>query len=109
MTAATRTALAGLFLLGAWLLALPPAGSGASPAVHLGIGLLCAGPLVGLFMAGLRRVRQWGAWVAIAMIPYFTLALGSLLVAPGRQLAGTAFVLLTVITLFAGIAVTRGR
>ncbi|MCL4720365.1 MAG: DUF2069 domain-containing protein [Gammaproteobacteria bacterium] len=77
--------------------------------MRLGIGALCAAPLAALLGAAFRRPRQWGAWVAILLIPYFTLGLGALLVTPERNAASLAFVLLTLVTLFAGIASARGR
>lgn len=90
---------------------MPPAGSSASAAVRLGIGALCAAPLAALLVAGLSRRRrpQWGAWVATLLVPYFTLGLGALLVTPQRNPAGVGFVLLTLVTLFAGVASARGR
>jgi uncharacterized membrane protein len=106
---ATRLTLAGLLVLSAWLLVAPPAGPTAGPAARLLIGVLCAAPLLALVVAGLRTVRQWGAWVAIVLIPYFALSVGALLVAPGRQLEGAAFATLIATVFFAGIAASRRR
>lgn len=106
---ATRGTLAGLLLLSLWLLVAPPAGPTVSPGIRLLIGLLCAAPLLSLVLAGLRAVRQWGAWVAIVLIPYFTLSVGSLLVAPGHRLEGAVFATLTAVVFFSGIAVSRQR
>ncbi len=104
---ATRAALAGLLLLSAWLVAVPPAGPATAPLARLLIGLLCAGPLLILVVAGLRSVRQWGAWVAIVLIPYFALSVGSFLFAPGRLLAGAAFATLIAVVFFTAIAASR--
>jgi uncharacterized membrane protein len=105
----SRGALLGLLVLSAWLVAAPPAGATASAGARLLIGLLCAAPLLLLVAAGLRAVRQWGAWVAITMIPYFTLSVGSMLVAPGQRVEGAAFASLIVIVFFTGIAALRQR
>ena len=104
---ATRAVLAGLLLLSGWLVAAPPAGPDTEPGVRLLIGLLCATPLLILVVAGLRSVRQWGAWVAIVLIPYFALSVGSFLVAPGRPLAGAAFATLIAVVFFLAIAASR--
>ena len=106
---ATRLTLVGLLALSLWLLAAPPAGPDSTPAARLLIGALCATPLLLLVLAGLRSVRQWGAWVAITLIPYFALSVGALLVAPGRQLAGAVFATLIAVVFFTGIAATRQR
>ncbi|MEO8445508.1 MAG: DUF2069 domain-containing protein [Gammaproteobacteria bacterium] len=104
---ATRGTLAGLLLLSAWLLLAPPAGPGTPPETRLLIGALCALPLLALVVAGLRAVRLWGAWVAIVLIPYFTLSVGALLVAPGQRLEGAAFATLIAVVFFSGIAASR--
>lgn len=104
---ATRLTLGGLLGLCAWLLVAPPAGPAATAATRLLIGALCAAPLLILVLAGLRPVRQWGAWVAIVMIPYFALSVGALLVAPGRRLEGATFAALIAVVFFLGIAVSR--
>lgn len=104
---ARRLTLAGLLALGAWLLAAPPAGPAAAPGARLLIGALCATPLLVLVLAGLRAVRQWGAWVAIAMIPYFALSVGAMLVAEGQRIEGAAFATLIAVVFFAGIAAAR--
>jgi uncharacterized membrane protein len=104
---AARATLAGLLVLSAWLLLVPPAGPAADPGSRLLIGTLCAAPLLLLALAGLRRVRQWGAWVAIVMIPYFALSVGAMLVAEGRRLEGAAFTTLIAVVFFAGIAASR--
>jgi uncharacterized membrane protein len=106
---ATRAALAGLLVLCGWLLAAPPAGPATEPFTRLLIGLLCAAPLLILVLAGFRAVRQWGAWVAIVMIPYFALSVGALLVAPGQRLQGAAFATLIAVVFFTGIAASRQR
>ncbi|MEO8225098.1 MAG: DUF2069 domain-containing protein [Gammaproteobacteria bacterium] len=106
MTSA-RATLGGLLLLSVWLLVAPPAGQAAPPATRLLIGTVCTLPLLALLAAGLRAARQWGAWVAIVLIPYFALSVGSLLVAPGRRLEGAAFATLTVLVFFSGIAANR--
>ncbi len=106
---ATRATLAGLLVLGAWLLVAPPAGTATAPATRLLIGALCAAPLLLLVLAGLRTVRQWGAWVAIVMIPYFALSVGAMLVAPGQRLEGAAFTTLIAVVFFTGIAALRQR
>jgi uncharacterized membrane protein len=106
---ATRATLAGLLVLSAWLLVAPPAGPATAPATRLLIGALCATPLLLLVLAGLRTVRQWGAWVAIVMIPYFALSVGAMLVAPGRRLEGAAFATLITVVLFTAIAASRQR
>lgn len=106
---ATRATLAGLLVLSAWLLVAPPAGPATAPATRLLIGALCAAPLLLLVLAGLRTVRQWGAWVAIVMIPYFALSVGALLVAPGQRLEAAAFAALIAVVVFTGIAASRGR
>jgi uncharacterized membrane protein len=102
-----RFTLAGLLVLAAWLLASPPAGPTTQPATRLVIGLLCAAPLLVLLVAGLRAVRQWGVWVAIVMIPYFTLSVGALLVSPGQRLPGAALATLVALLFFSGIATSR--
>ncbi|MBL8200450.1 MAG: DUF2069 domain-containing protein [Chromatiales bacterium] len=106
---ATRLTLAGLLVLCGWLLVVPPAGPAAAPGTRLLIGALCAAPLLLLVLAGLRRVRQWGAWVAISMIPYFALSVGAMLVAEGQRLEGAAFATLTAVVFFTGIAASRQR
>lgn len=104
---AARATLAGLLVLSAWLLIVPPAGPAANQATRLLIGALCAAPLLLLALAGLRRVRQWGAWVAIVMIPYFALSVGAMLVAEGERLEGAAFATLIAVVFFTGIAASR--
>ena len=104
---ATRLTLAGLLILSAWLLVVPPAGTAAAPVTRLLIGALCAAPLLLLVLAGLRTVRQWGAWVAITMIPYFALSVGAMLVAEGQRLEGSAFATLIALVFFTGIAASR--
>lgn len=106
---ATRLTLAGLLGLSAWLMAAPPAGPGTPLATRLLIGALCAAPLLLLVVAGLRTVRQWGAWVAITMIPYFALSVGAMLVAAGQRLEGAAFSTLVAVVFFTGIAASRQR
>ncbi len=103
----TRATLAGLLVLSAWLVAVPPAGPATEPVPRLLIGALCAAPLLILVVAGLRSARQWGAWVAIVLIPYFALSVGSFLVAPGRRLAGAAFATLIAVVFFTAIAASR--
>lgn len=106
---ATRVTLAGLLVLSAWLLIAPPAGPAADPTIRLLIGTLCAAPLLLLVLAGVRGVRQWGAWVAITMIPYFALSVGAMLVAPGQRLEGAAFATVMAVVFFTGIAASRQR
>ncbi len=106
---ATRATLAGLLVLSVWLVVAPPAGPATAPVPRLLIGLLCAAPLLILVAAGFRAVRQWGAWVAIVLIPYFALSVGSFLVAPGRQLAGAAFATLIAVVFFTAIVASRQR
>lgn len=106
---AGRAAVAGLLVLSAWLLVSPPAGPAAAPVARLLIGLLCAAPLLILLLARRRAVRQWGAWVAIVMIPYFALSVGAFLVAPGQRLEGSAFATLIAVVFFTGIAASRQR
>lgn len=106
---ATRVTLAGLLALSAWLMLSPPASPATAPATRLLIGALCAAPLLLLTLAGWRKVRQWGAWVAIGMIPYFALSVGAMLVAPGQRLEGAAFATLIAVVFFTGIAATRQR
>ena len=106
---ATRATLAGLLVLSAWLLIAPPAGPAAAPGTRLLIGALCAAPLLVLVLAGLRAVRQWGAWVAIIMIPYFALSVGAMLVAQDQRLEGAAFASLIAVVFFTGIAASRQR
>lgn len=102
---AARVTVAGLLVLSAWLLVAPPAGTTADPTTRLLIGVLCAAPL--LLLAGLRAVRQWGAWVAIIMIPYFALSVGAMLVAQDQRLEGAAFATLIAVVFFTGIAASR--
>jgi uncharacterized membrane protein len=102
-----RATLAGLLVLAMWMLAAPPAGPAVTLATRLAIGTLCAAPLLILLVAGLRTARQWGAWVAIVMIPYFTLSVGALLVSPGQRLEGTALATLIALVFFSGIAASR--
>lgn len=102
-----RATLAGLLVLAVWLLAAPPAGPATALATRLLIGVLCATPPLILLVAGLRTVRQWGVWVAIVMIPYFTLSVGALLVSPGQRLEGAALATLISLVFFSGIAASR--
>lgn len=104
---ATRLTIGGLILLCAWLLIAPPAGTAAPLATRLLIGLVCALPLALLVIAGMRAVRQWGAWVAIVLIPYFALSVGAFLVAPERQAVDVAFATLIALVFFSGIAAAR--
>jgi uncharacterized membrane protein len=106
---AARATVAGLLVLSAWLLLAPPAGPATEPVPRLLIGLLCAAPLLILLLARLRAVRQWGAWVAIVMIPYFALSVSAFLVAPGQRLAGSAFATLIAVVFFTGVAASRQR
>ena len=99
---------AGLLVLSTWLVVAPPAGAAAGTGARLAIGL-DALPLLLLVAAGLRRVRQWGAWVAIVLVPYFALSTGSMLVAPATRFEGAAFATLVAVVLFAGIATGRAR
>ncbi len=100
---------AGLLVLSTWLVVAPPAGAAAGTGARLAIGLACALPLLLLVAAGLRRVRQWGAWVAIVLVPYFALSTGAMLVAPATRFEGAAFATLVAVVLFAGIATGRAR
>jgi len=102
-----RITLAGLLVLVAWLLAAPPAGPATELASRFLIGLLCAAPLLILLVTGLRTIRQWGVWVAIVMIPYFTLSVGALLVSPGQRLPGTVLSTVIALVFFSGIADSR--
>jgi uncharacterized membrane protein len=102
-----RFTLAGLLVLVVWLLASPPAGPTTARAPRLVIGLLCTAPLLILLVAGLRAVRQWGVWVAIVMIPYFALSVGSLLVSPGQRLPGAVLSTMIALVFFSGIATSR--
>ena len=106
---AGRAAAAGLLVLCTWLLVAPPAGPAAEPVARLLIGLLCATPLLLLLLARLRAVRQWGAWVAIVMIPYFALSVSAFLAVPGQRLEGSAFATLIAVVFFTGIAASRQR
>lgn len=106
---ATRATLGGLLVLCGWLLVAPPAGPAVAPGTRLLIGALCAAPLLILVVAGLRAVRQWGAWVAISLIPYFALSVGAMLVAQEQRLEGAAFATLIAIVFFTGIAASRQR
>lgn len=102
-----RFTIAGLLVLVVWLLVWPPAGPTASLGTRLLIGALCVTPLLVLLLAGLRAVRQWGIWVAIVMIPYFTLSVGALLVSPGQRLPGAVLSTLIAVVFFSGIATSR--
>ncbi|MDH5275822.1 MAG: DUF2069 domain-containing protein [Gammaproteobacteria bacterium] len=102
-----RLTLAGLLVLLVWLLASPPAGPDTEPGTRLLIGLLCATPLLILLVASQRAVRQWGIWVAIVMIPYFTLSVGALLVSPGQRLPGATLATIIALVFFSGIAASR--
>jgi uncharacterized membrane protein len=104
-----RATLGGLLVMSLWLLIAPPAGPAAAPGTRLLIGALCAAPLLILVLAGIRAVRQWGAWVAIVMIPYFALSVGAMLVAQGGRLEGAAFATLIAVVFFTGIAASRRR
>jgi uncharacterized membrane protein len=104
---AGRAAVAGLLVLSAWLLLAPPAGPAAAPVARLLIGLLCAAPLLILLLARRRAIRQWGAWVAIVMIPYFALSVGAFLFTPGQRLEGSAFATLIAVVFFTGIGASR--
>lgn len=95
--------------LSVWLLLAPPAGPATAPLPRLIIGLLCAMPLLILVLAGFRAVRQWGAWVAIVMIPYFALSVAAFLVAPGPRVQNSAFATLIAVVFFTGIAASRQR
>lgn len=106
---ARRLTLAGLLVLSAWLVVAPPAGTGTGLGVRLAIGFVCALPLLLLVAAGLRPARQWGAWVAIVLVPYFALGTGAMLVAPATRIEGVAFATLVAVVLFAGIATGRAR
>jgi len=97
----------GLVLLAAWLLASPPAGPTTGLVVRLLIGLMCATPLLLLLVASLRAGRQWGVWVAIVMVPYFSLSVGALLVSPGKRLTGAALATIIAVVFFGGIATSR--
>lgn len=104
-----RATVAGLVVLAVWLLAAPPAGGGAPALARLVIGATCALPLAVLAATGLRGVRQWGAWVAIVLVPYFALSVGTLLVDPARRLESIAFSSLVATVFFLGIAANRRR
>ena len=106
---ASHVTVAGLLALSTWLLVAPPAGPAADPVARLLIGLLCASPLLILVLARLRAVRQWGAWVAIVMIPYFALSVSAFLAVPGQRLEGSAFATLIAVVFFTGIAASRQR
>ena len=106
---ATLVTRAGLLLLAAWLMISPPAGASAPVLTRLLIGIAFAAPLLVLLVTSFRKVRQWGAWVAIILIPYFALTVGSLLVTPGSRAAGSAFATLMAVVFFAGILASRER
>lgn len=105
----TRATVAGLGVLALWLLAAPPAGTATPALTRLAIGAACALPLAVLAATGLRGVRQWGAWVAIVLVPYFALSVGSMLVDPVRRLESVAFSSLVAAVFFLGIAANRRR
>ena len=106
---ATHAARAGLLLLSGWLVLAPPAGASAAPFTRLLIGVAFAAPLLALVYLSFRSVRQWGAWVAITLIPYFALSVGALLVTPDARLSGSAFATVVAVVFFTGILASRQR
>ncbi|MEZ5564567.1 MAG: DUF2069 domain-containing protein [Gammaproteobacteria bacterium] len=104
-----RLTSAGLLALCVWLLISPPASIATDQATRLLIGGLCATPLLILIGAGLKPIRQWGVWVAIVLIPYFALSVGTFLVEPAKRLEGVAFATLIALVFFGGIFAARSR
>jgi uncharacterized membrane protein len=75
-----------LTMVAALLLPMPTAWSG-----------FVAIPLIVLFVTGLKPPRKWGGWVAAAMVPYFSIALGEVVADPTERfvpglLAGGAMI-----------------
>lgn len=100
-------ALAGLVILSVWLLAVPPAGAATGTAGRLLVGLACALPMLILIAAWLRPSIKWGAWVAVVMVPYVTLAVGAALIAQENRVAAIAFAAVTVLVFFTGLDAGR--
>lgn len=102
-----RITVAGLAALALWLVADPPAGPSGGTLVRLAVGLACAAPLLLLLAAGARRDPRWGVWVAMVMVPYVTLGVGSLLATPGSRVARSLYAATCVVVFFAGIDTAR--
>lgn len=102
-----QVAMGGLTLLAAWLVLAPPADADSPAGTRLAVGLACALPLLILMAAWWRAGPRWGAWVAVVLVPYVTLAVGAVLVSPDGRLAAGLFALLTVVVFFAGLDAGR--
>ena len=102
-----RVCVAGLAYLALALLIAPPAGASAPAATRLLVGLLAATPLLVLLAARTRAAARWGTWVALVMIPYVTLSVGSWLVSPATRASGIAFALVASVVFFSGVFAAR--
>lgn len=102
-----RVCVAGLAGLSAVLLIAPPAGTSAPPGVRLLVGSAAALPLLLLLAARLRSPARWGTWVALVMIPYVALSVGSWLVSPSARGPGIAFALTASVVFFCGLFAGR--
>jgi uncharacterized membrane protein YhaH (DUF805 family) len=102
-----RACLAGLAYLVVALIAAPPAGANAPATIRLLVGLLAAAPLLTLLATRRRAGARWGTWVALVMIPYVTLSVGSWLVAPATRTQGVLFAVVASVVFFSGVFAAR--
>jgi hypothetical protein len=102
-----RACLAGLAYLVVALLAAPPAGANAPTGIRILVGLLAAAALLALLAARRRAGARWGTWVALAMIPYVTLSVGSWLVSPATRAQGVVFAVVASAVFFSGVFAAR--
>jgi len=90
-------ALTGLLvMIATLLLPMPSAWSGT-----------VAVPLFVLFVTGLKPPRKWGGWVAVAMVPYFAIALGEVIANPSGQFATSLLAGCTMIVFFSALDFSR--
>jgi uncharacterized membrane protein len=93
-------------------LLLDPAGTGSGAPLLGAIGAL---PLLVLLAAFARPGPKWGGWVAVVMVPYFTLGIGAVLtdavagVAAGSaaQLEAVFYSVVSLVAFFCGMASSR--
>jgi hypothetical protein len=87
--------------------ASPPGNGAGDLPGRLALGLACAAPLLVLIAAWWRPTVKWGAWVAVVMVPYVTLAVTAALLATTGRWAAILFAGLTVLVFFTGLDAGR--
>ena len=96
-TVSRGIALAGLLvMIGALLLPRPTPWTGTVSV-----------PLILLCLTGLKPPRKWGGWVAAAMVPYFSIALGEVIANPASRIVTSLLAGCAMIVFFAALDIGR--